>query len=122
VQPVARPPNYQAWISNAEEVFKNYTTLTSFPSPPASECSRPTCKSETRALAACACNIRQGLDHLTASQLKGFRTLFHPDKFSKCRKDLVEGFKEKANAVFVVVNAMYGEKKVNSGSTGKLGK
>jgi hypothetical protein len=122
VQPIARPPNYQAWISTAEEAFKDYTTLTSFPSPPASECSRPTCNSETRALAACACNIRQGLNHLDASELKGFRTLFHPDKFSKCREDLVEGFKEKANAVFVVVNDMYGEKKGMSGPTGKVGK
>jgi len=122
VQPVARPPNYQAWISTAEEACKDYTTLTSFPSTPASECSRPTCKNETRALAACACNIRQGLNHLTANQLKGFRTLFHPDKFSRCREDLVKGFKEKANAVFVVVNAMYDEKKVISGPTGKPGK
>jgi hypothetical protein len=37
--------------------------------------------------------------------------LFHPDKFSKCREDLVEGFKGKANAVFVVINAIYSEKK-----------
>ena len=62
-------------------------------------------------MAACACDIRQGLGHLTASQLKDIRVLFHPDKFSKCREDLVEGFKKKANAVFVVVNSMYGEMK-----------
>jgi hypothetical protein len=112
VRPVATPPaRYQEWISTVEEAFKDYTTLSSFPAPPASECSKQSCKSETRALAACACDIRRALNHLTATQLKGLRVLFHPDKFSKCREDLVERFKGKANAVFVVINAMYGEKK-----------
>ena len=115
VSAVATPSRYQVWISTVEEAFKDYTTLSSFPSPPASACSKPTCKSETRALAACACDIRQGLGHLTASQLKDTRVLFHPDKFSKCREDLVEGFKKKANAVFVVVNSMYGEMKRSKG-------
>jgi hypothetical protein len=112
VRPFATPPaRYQEWVSTVEEAFKDYTTLSSFPAPPASACSKPSCKSETRALAACACDIRRALNHLTASQLKGLRVLFHPDKFSKCREDLVEGFKGKANAVFVVINAIYGEKK-----------
>lgn len=111
VSPVATPSRYQVWISTVEEAFKDYTTLSSFPSPPASSCSKPTCKSETRALAACACDIRQCLGHLTASQVKDLRVLFHPDKFSKCREDLVEDFKKKANAVFIVINAMYGEMK-----------
>lgn len=111
MKPVKWLPRYQEWTSTVEEAFKDYTTLTSFPSPPASACPKPTCKSETRALAACACDIRRGLNDLTVNQLKGFKTLFHPYKFSKCHEDLVKGFKKKASAVFVVVNAMYGEKK-----------
>lgn len=111
MSPVATPSRYQVWISTVEEDFKDYTILSSFPSPSASACSKPTCKSETRALAACAFDIRQCLRHLTASQLKDLRVLFHPDKFSKRREYVVEDFKKKANAVFVVINAMYNETK-----------
>jgi hypothetical protein len=111
VKPVAKPPaRYQEWISTVEEAFKDYATLSSFPTPPASACSKSSCKTETRAFAACACDIRRALNHLTASQLKGLRVLFHPDKFSKCREDLIESFKGKANAIFVVINAIYGER------------
>lgn len=108
---VARPSSHQEWVSAVKEAFKDYTTLTSFPSPPASACSRPACKSETRALTACACDIRRSLNHLSSSQLKHFRLLFHPDKFSKCRKDLVEGIQKQASAVFVVAEAIYRAKK-----------
>jgi hypothetical protein len=113
VRLVARPSaaKHQEWISIVKAAFKDYTGLSSFPAPPANACSKPSCNDETRALAACACDIRKALNHLTASQLKDLRVLFHPDKFSKCREDLVESFKRKANAVFVVVNAMYGERK-----------
>lgn len=65
----------------------------------------------TRALTACACNIRQGLQFLSVAQLKDLRLIFHPDKFSKCRVDRVELFKKQASEVFVVVDAMYRERK-----------
>jgi hypothetical protein len=107
-----KPSVCQEWISAAEEAFEDHTTLARFPMPPARICSKPSCKSDTGVLAACACTIRQGLAFLTVSQLKHFRLLFHPDKFSKCRPDLIEGFKSQANAVFVVVNAMYRERKL----------
>jgi len=110
-KPIPKPPTYREWISTAEEAFRDYTSLSSFPSPPARVCSKPSCKSETRVLAACACNIRQGLNHLTVTELKAFRLLFHPDRFSKCHADLIEGFKRQASAVFVVLNAMYNERK-----------
>lgn len=109
--PVANPSKHQEWVLAVKEAFKDYTALSSFPSPPASACSNPSCTSETRALAACACDIRRSLNHLPVSQLKQFRLLFHPDKFSKCRKDLVESFQKKASAVFVVAEAMYRAKK-----------
>lgn len=108
---VASPSKHQEWVLAAKEAFKDYTTLSSFPSPPASACSNPSCMSETRALAACACDIRRSLNHLPVSQLKNFRLLFHPDKFSKCHKDSVESFQKKASAVFVVAEAMYRAKK-----------
>lgn len=109
--PAAKPSNHQKWVSAAKEAFKDYTTLSSFPSPPASACSNPSCTSETRALAACACDIRRSLNHLPVSELKYFRLLFHPDKFSKCREDLAETFKKQASAIFVVAEAMYRTKK-----------
>ncbi|GAB7329296.1 hypothetical protein MBLNU13_g01097t1 [Cladosporium sp. NU13] len=109
--PVASSSKHQEWILAVKEAFKDYTTLSSFPSPPASACSKPTCKSETRAFTACACDIRRSLHHLSSSQLKHFRLLFHPDKFSKCRQDLVESFQKQASAVFVVAEAMYRAKK-----------
>jgi hypothetical protein len=95
----------------AEEAFRDYASLSSFPSPPARVCSKPSCRKENRVLTACACNVRQGPNHLTVSELKGFRLLFHPDRFSKCRADLIEGFKMQASAVFVILNAMYNELK-----------
>lgn len=107
----AEPPRYQPWVLAATEALKDYSTLSSFPSPPASACSKVSCNSETRALAACACDIRRSLSQIPVSKLKRFRLLFHPDKFSKCRKELVESFKKKASEVFVVAEAMYEAKK-----------
>jgi hypothetical protein len=110
----ASPSTYEEWILIAQEAFRNYAALSSFPSPPANVCSNPTCmsatKDATRALKACACKIRQGLHYQSISQLKSLRLLFHPDKFSKCRADRVERFKKQASEVFVVVEALYREK------------
>jgi hypothetical protein len=69
------------------------------------------CYQECRTLTACACNIWQGLQYLSVGQLKDLRVLSHPDKFSKCRADRVELFKKQASEVFVVVEAMYRERK-----------
>lgn len=102
---------YKEWLFAVEQAFKDYASLASFPSPPARTCVKSSCKSETRALTACACNIREGLQYLTVSQLNDLRRHFHPDRFSKCRADLVESFKKQASAVFVVVDAMYCEKR-----------
>ena len=110
-KPAAEPSRYQPWVLAATEALKDYSTLSSFPSPPASACSKVSCKSETRALAACACDIRRSLSQIPVSKLKHFRLLFHPDKFSKCRKEMVESFKKKASEVFVVAEAMYEAKK-----------
>jgi hypothetical protein len=108
------PLTYEEWISIVQDEFTNYAALSWFPSPPASPCSNPSCmnatKDATRTLTACACNIRQGLQYLSVSQLKSLRLLFYPDKFSKCRADRVELFKRQASEVFVVVEAMYREK------------
>ena len=43
--------------------------------------------------------------------IRTYRLIFHPDKFSKCRVDRVELFKKQASEVFVVVDAMYRERK-----------
>jgi hypothetical protein len=110
----ANSPTYNEWVSAAQEALKDYSALSSFPSPPTKPCSNMSCmnatKNPTRALTACACKIREGLQYLSVSQLKSLRLLFHPDKFSKCRADRVELFKRQASEVFVVVEAMYREK------------
>lgn len=48
---------------------------------------------------------------LSAEQLKQLRFSFHPDKFSKCPPELVQLFEKQAAEVFVVVEAVYREKK-----------
>jgi hypothetical protein len=110
----ANPSTYGEWILIIQDAFRNYASLSSFPSLPAKPCSDPSCmsatKNATRALTTCACNIRQGLQYLSVSQLKVLRLLFHPDKFSKCRADRAELFKKQASEVFVVVEAIYRER------------
>lgn len=111
----AKPATYKEWILTAQQAFRDYTSLSSFPSPPARPCPKPSCMNEgqnrSRALTACVCNIRKGLQFLSVAQLKDLRLIFHPDKFSKCRVDRVELFKKQASEVFVVVDAMYRERK-----------
>lgn len=112
-KPTAKPFRSASdlWLERVHETFKDYASMSSFPSPPATGCKRTSCVTQTRALAACSCDIRRVLMALSTEQLKQLRFSFHPDKFSKCRPEFVKRFGKQAAEVFVVVEAVYRGKK-----------
>lgn len=100
------------WHATCTSALKSHKTLTSFPSPVAWPCHISECATlaSQRTLRACSHNIVDACDGLTKRQLKIYRTLFHPDKFSVCRAEEREKWKEMANEVFVVLGELWEEK------------
>lgn len=101
------------WLEEAQEAFKDYTSIANFPDPPAKRCDELACiRSVTsRSLKACPCYIRKCLNNASEEQLKKLRLGFHPDRYERCAENVREGFKRKAQEVFVVVESVYREKK-----------
>jgi hypothetical protein len=100
-----------AWNLAANEALQDRTTMTTFPDPPASVCSKERCRLECgqRALDACECNIEAALklDPEFPESLKAARIRWHPDKFTVCPEENVELFKKKAAEIFIVVNKLF---------------
>lgn len=102
---------YTAWKQSADALFDDYAGMEVFPSPPVcKQCSKPTCAAakSQRALGACACDIQRAFETLCLVA-KDERVKWHPDRFSKCREDLREGFQKRAKEIFQVLNKMHAE-------------
>lgn len=101
------------WLEEAQEAFKDYTSIANFPDPPAKRCDELACirSITSRSLKACPCNIRKCLKNASEEQLKKLRLGFHPDRYERCAENVREEFKRKAQEVFVVVESVYREKK-----------
>ena len=96
------------FFEKADAAFVDYTSLRSFPKPPASPCGKKACEmKEGRALEACECNIRTTFKG--RANLKVERLRWHPDKFGQCPEDVREKFRKMASEIFVVLDGMYKE-------------
>ncbi|EME88648.1 uncharacterized protein MYCFIDRAFT_80020 [Pseudocercospora fijiensis CIRAD86] len=108
------PEIYKAWRQDAEEAFKDYTTMEVFPTPPFPDviCNKPACilSRATRALKICSCDIEKAVKG-AGRPIKEERKCWHPDKFSMCREEVREEFQAKAKEVFQVVVRMYAVEK-----------
>ena len=95
------------YFDQVSRAFADISALNAFPKPPAWPCGNLTCArtKRSRALEACACNIRFLFERGT--DLKNWRLRFHPDRFSKVPQDVREGIQQMAKEVFVVVDDMY---------------
>ncbi|KAK5115269.1 hypothetical protein LTR62_001469 [Meristemomyces frigidus] len=96
-----------SFLVYAEDGFRNYSTLTAFPSPPALPCRHQECASTRadRALDACCHDIRTAFAGVT--NLKVWRTIFHPDRFCAIKDHgLRIEAQRKAQEVFVVLSDM----------------
>ncbi|KAF2764231.1 hypothetical protein EJ03DRAFT_355969 [Teratosphaeria nubilosa] len=103
-------PSPSAYLDLAAQSLADYTTLTTFPDPPATPCSNPSCHStaQDRALRACPCNIQALFGSLSARELRAWRVRFHPDRFAVVPEGAERAeMQRKAQEVFVVVDGLF---------------
>ncbi|KAI5357640.1 hypothetical protein Slin14017_G121420 [Septoria linicola] len=109
------------WHATAMLLFRNKSTMTTFPTPPHFQCVREACKANKLVMGlVCECDIERAFEVLVEQRegavgkvefLKRQRAEFHPDRFAGVGKG--NGEKERvqkcAKEVFVVVERLYKE-------------
>lgn len=109
----SQPTDYAAavreWHYQTIFAFAKPANMTTFPVPPIANCSDAACKLKPGIFhPVCTCSIKAAFKSLQQQGLnmKQERKRFHPDKFSSCPPSKVDEFKQKANDVFVVADAL----------------
>ena len=107
----AQAAAYHDWHQRAQALFTDYRSMPAFPVPPSpSSGNCNSCRSEVdRPLEACDCEIRAAVAAL-GTPLKQERARWHPDRFRPA-------FKEMAQIVFQVVDAMYHKQEFEKAQT-----
>ena len=98
---------WKEWRLDVTRAFADYSTMTTFPAPPAAPCSKVECRTQPRLLKACPCNIRVAFARMELQRME--RSRWHPDKFARCPQENREVFQKMAGEVFVVLDRMHQE-------------
>lgn len=105
---------FQTWEAEFERTVEKVTTIRKLPIPPLARCTIPGCDAFAKSspVPVCQHNVRQFFQDSgrpLEELLKRQTTLWHPDRFRSCRKELRREFERLANTMFVILRPWYEE-------------